>query len=313
MRPKKAQMEKDEKGNPILTEKYLIDLCEENQQYLTPKLNTCLYLHYKGFAKIEALDKYENLACLWLESNGIRKIENISHLEGLRTIYLHQNIVSKIEGLSTLTKLVTLNLSHNNIKVIENLGGCYSLKNLDLSHNMIVDYKDCIGLKDCPSLTNVDISHNYIEYEDELLDFYFQFQNIICFYFKGNPAIRKIKMYRKKIINGFKKLLYLDDRPVKDLDRIAAEAWVEGGLELEQIKRKEYLEAENARKRTYYLRNIELQEEYKKYKEVKIANMKKETQERYDKLNERKLKLRDMIKKARPQTSEKEQLENRLV
>ena len=62
MRPKKAQMDKDEQGNFYLTERYLIDLCEENQQYLTPKLNTCLYLHYKGFSKLQAFDNYVNLA-----------------------------------------------------------------------------------------------------------------------------------------------------------------------------------------------------------------------------------------------------------
>jgi dynein assembly factor 1, axonemal len=204
MRPKKAQMDKDEHGNAFLTKRYLRDLWDENEQYLTPKLNTCLYLHYKGFSKIEALDDYVNLAWLWLESNGIWQIENISHLEDLRTLYLHQNIISKIEGISTLTKLVTLNLSHNNIKVIENLGGCYSLKNLDLSHNMIVDYRDCKGLKDCPSLTSVDLQDNYIEYDEGILEFFFQFQNWLWFYFKGNPAIRKIKMYRKTFINGMK-------------------------------------------------------------------------------------------------------------
>jgi hypothetical protein len=313
MRTKKAQMEKDEKGNSILTEKYVIDLCEENQQYLTPKLNTCLYLHYKGFSKIQALDKYVNVACLWLESNGIHEIENISHMTELRTLYLHQNIISKIEGLSTLTKLVTLNLSHNNIKEIDNLGGCVSLKNLDLSHNMIVDYNDCKGLKACPSLTSVDLSHNHIEYDDKILDFYFQFQNFVCFYFKGNPAIRKIKMYRKKLICGFKKLLYLDDRPVKEIDRIAAVAWMEGGPDLENQKRKEYHDKQQEVYRTYYNRNVELQEEYKKYKAQKIANIKAETKAKKDALLERQSKLRDLIRTARPHTEEKDQLEGELT
>mmetsp|Transcript_18846 Transcript_18846/g.18514 ORF Transcript_18846/g.18514 Transcript_18846/m.18514 type:complete len:384 (-) Transcript_18846:24-1175(-) len=116
-------------------------------------------------------------------------------------------------------------------------------------------------------------------------------------------------MFRKKAINGFKKLKYLDDRPVTELERIASEAWCTGGHELEMQKRKEYQEADLAKKRTYYCRNMELQEEYKKYKAIKIENMKKDTREKRDKLMEKKDKLREMIRKARPHTEEKKKME----
>jgi len=48
LRQKKAVPEKDADGQNIITEKYLQQLCEENQQYGTPYLNEVLYLHYKG-------------------------------------------------------------------------------------------------------------------------------------------------------------------------------------------------------------------------------------------------------------------------
>ena len=70
----KAQMELDEDGKKRLTEAYLRELCEENGQYETPKLNDTLYLHFKGFRIIESLEKYTDLKSLWLESNGIDKI-----------------------------------------------------------------------------------------------------------------------------------------------------------------------------------------------------------------------------------------------
>ena len=309
MKSKKAEMEKDEHGNRYLTEKYIVALCEENQQYLTPRFNTCLYLHYKGFSRIQALENYTGLKSLWLEGNGLRAIENIEHLTGLRTLYLHQNIISKIEGMSTLNLLVTLNLSHNNLKVIENLGGCTSLKNLDLSHNMIVSHKDCEGLRDVPTITSIDLSHNYIEYKDDILDFFFEFQHFLCFYFKDNPAIRKIKMYRKTLINGLKNLVYLDERPVKEIDRLAAVAYAEGGFEKEKEVRKKYMDAQINRMRTHTQRTRELEEEGRKHRAKQIEMIKADTKAKKEKLLDRQSSLKEMIRAARSSLEEKSQIE----
>jgi hypothetical protein len=48
LRPRKAVMEQDENGFNIITERFLKELCEENNQFVTPHLNDTLYLHYKG-------------------------------------------------------------------------------------------------------------------------------------------------------------------------------------------------------------------------------------------------------------------------
>ena len=48
LRPVKAVMEQNEEGFNVITDKFLRDLCEENNQYVTPHLNDTLYLHYKG-------------------------------------------------------------------------------------------------------------------------------------------------------------------------------------------------------------------------------------------------------------------------
>jgi len=74
-----VEMDKDEDGRSYITERYLKELCERNGQYVNPILNDTLYLHYKGFTKIENLEAYSNLKSLWLESNGIRCIEGLQN------------------------------------------------------------------------------------------------------------------------------------------------------------------------------------------------------------------------------------------
>jgi len=145
---------------------------------------------------------------------------------------------------------------------------------------MIVSHKDCEGLRQVPSITSIDLSENYIEFADDLVEFFFEFQHFLCFYFKGNPAIRKIRMYRKTMINGMKGLVFLDDRPVKPLDRLAAEAWAEGGTEKETEVRKKFLEEERAKMRSYLVKTRELEEEARKHRNLQIALIKADVKEK---------------------------------
>ena len=67
-----------------MTREYLRTMCKEARsknldQYTTPSLNDKLYLHYKGFRKVENLDEYTALKCLWLEGNGLAEISGLNH------------------------------------------------------------------------------------------------------------------------------------------------------------------------------------------------------------------------------------------
>lgn len=74
-----------------------------------------------------------------------------------------------------------------------------------------------------------------------MLDFFKDnFPRVKCLYLKGNPAIRKVRDYRKQMTRNLPVLTYLDDRPITELERLLADAFVRGGREEEIRVRDEY-------------------------------------------------------------------------
>ena len=263
------EMDKDEDGQSIITDRFLKLICEENGQFSTPSLNETLYLHYKGFQKIQNLESYSNIKSIWLECNGITKIENLECLPKLKMIYLHQNGIKKIEGLQTLTGLITINLSCNMIQRIEGLEGLVNLKNIDLQQNLIPDTESCEELLKLPNLQSIDLKNNQISDSDNLVPFFSQMQQIHALYLKGNPCVRFISNYRKTLTQKLKSLNYLDDRPIFDHERMVADAFARGGAE-EEKKCRDKMAQDKADKlkRTYEHGRIHTEEGKIKRKEA---------------------------------------------
>lgn len=231
-----------EEDNEVkMSDRYFKKLFRENfgLYYNTFELNEKLYLHYKGFRRIENLEKFTDLKCIYLEGNGFNKIEGFDANVKLRSLYIQENLFEKIENLNHLKDLHYLNLNDNYIKTIENLSGM-ALETLQIKKNKVGmnGISDLMGLLEIPTLTVLDISENNIDDEAIVDEILVKMPNLRVLYLKGNPVCKKIKYYKKTIIAKMPELRYLDDSPVFEEDRRYAEAFKDGGMEAEREERK---------------------------------------------------------------------------
>jgi dynein assembly factor 1 len=231
-----------------MTKKALRKICQANDQYITPELNDVLYLQHKGFSRIENLEEYKGCKCLYLESNGLHEIEGLEALVEMRSLYLNNNLIYEIKGLETMSRLTVVNLANNCLSRIENIGGTANpnIQTLNLKSNRIASVEDCKGLLDCPHIGVLDISDNKIS-DEKVMSIFEQLTELKVLYFKGNPIQKEMKSYRKTMICRLPNLVYLDDRPIFEDERLRAEAWGRGGVQAEREERKRYT-AEKERK-----------------------------------------------------------------
>ncbi|KAF0700572.1 Aste57867_8908 [Aphanomyces stellatus] len=232
---------------PVMDRDTLVQLCVDNDGYETPELNDNLFAHFKGFQKIEGLEPFYNLKALWLESNGLLKIENLDCLPHLRCLYLNKNLIERMEHLQHLTNLTTLDLSENCIKTIEGLGGLDQLTSLNMSKNQLEHVHDIEALKNYKSITNLDLSHNHLG-DPDVLHVFAAMANLKALRLTGNDVVSKTKSFRKTYITTLPHLGYLD-RPIFEMERLAAAAWREGGVEAEEKARRAFIQREHDERR----------------------------------------------------------------
>ena len=136
-------------------------ITKEMKQYITPSLNDKLYLHFKGWKKLEpCLGEYVGVRALWLEGNGLQKIENLENLTALRCLYIQQNLIETLEGLSANVDLSAINCSNNSMRCIGHISHLTTLSTLQIANNRLQTAADVEHLRLCPSVSVLDMQNS---------------------------------------------------------------------------------------------------------------------------------------------------------
>ncbi|CAN0220963.1 unnamed protein product [Ectocarpus sp. 12 AP-2014] len=215
-----AKKDVDSSGLPIMTAAALrqaraCPVAIDDEGYETPELNDRLYLHFKGYRKIQNLWPYTSLKALWLGGNGISEIQGIGHLSQLRCLYLERNLISTIKGLEGLESLVQLDLSQNRIEAALGLSCLPSLHTLNLAKNSLGDAAAVSPLSECPSLTNLDVTGNRLA-GPGVLDVLSSLKGLVSLSLSGNPVLAETAHFRKTVITASPKLRYQEEKRNED-------------------------------------------------------------------------------------------------
>ena len=211
-----------------MTKEWLKAYCMEQGYYGTPSLNDKLFLHFKGFDRIQNLEAYTGLKSLFLEGNGLEEIEGLEGCQELRCLFVQQNMIFAIPP-DLPRSISTINISNNNISKLEHLAGLTDLQTIQASHCKLKDLDGIRELSSCKALSCVDIQQNKIDGDpEEMLQLFKAMPALSVLYLQGNPIVATVRQYRKRMIAEIPSLTYLDDRPVFHLERLCAEAWAVG-------------------------------------------------------------------------------------
>jgi dynein assembly factor 1 len=235
-------------GGSDMTPKELRKIVDSDRRmyYRTDELNDKLYIHYKGWRELKNLDTWTGLKSLYADCNAFSYISGLQNCTKLRSLFLQDNCIKHISGLENCPDMWTINLSGNFIERIEGLENLKGLNSLIISKNKIGfnGVADIEKLVDT-NIVSLDIQENRIEDPDCLPEVFARMHALRVLYLKGNGCAKKIVNYRKSITVYCKDLRYLDDRPVFEDDRRAAEAFNRGGLEEQRAEQRRMKEEKN--------------------------------------------------------------------
>ena len=223
-----------------------------------------LWLENNSISTIENLEPLRELKTIFLQNNQINSflgaaeacIANPEETPQLASMYPRG--LRPTSG--PLPSITNINLSSNGLLSLDGISFIFpNAESLIVSQNRLTNIS--AELKSLVRLCVFDISHNQIDidaspvesqsipiYEGSLLNFETEAEReILCVathppqistvIFVGNPFVKKIKHYRKKLISMSSSIKAIDDEPVFNSEREASEAYSMGGRNAERQAR----------------------------------------------------------------------------
>lgn len=139
-----------------------------------------------------------------------------------------------------------MNLESNAIRCIGDISHLTKLEYLNVAKNLIDKLEDLDGVKSITSLTNLDVSFNQIEAHEGVIEFFSGLSHQLkILRYQGNPGVRNMDHYRKRMVNNLPELRYLDERPVFPVERRSSAAWAQGGLQAMQQAKKDFFQEQH--------------------------------------------------------------------
>ena len=114
-----------------MTKEWLRSNCRETGGYTSPLLNESLYLHFKGFTRIQHLEEYTAVRSIFLEGNGIEELDGLENCVQLRCLFAQQNFIMAISPTLPIS-ITSLNVSYNNLGKLGNLARLKNLQTLSV-------------------------------------------------------------------------------------------------------------------------------------------------------------------------------------
>lgn len=233
--------------------KTLLVIAQENNGYPVPSLNDILHLHFKSLHEIPPdIVEFTDLKSLYLNNNFLSQFsKTLLSMNQLSSLEIQNNSISEIQFLPP--NLRKLNISENLVEKIHDDMIEVPLQNLNLSQNVLSNISEfkCIFEESdrnrwIQSLQILNLERNRIE-DESIIDKIKILKELRYLKLGGNPFIKKVKEYRKRLICALPNLTFLDEYPVTVEERRLALAWERGGVE-EVNKERELLREERERK-----------------------------------------------------------------
>lgn len=263
---------------PLTSFSAIPDACLKHDGYETPELNDKLYLHYQGFRSIDNLEAYTGIRALWLEHNAIKTLEGLSTCKALSSLFLQNNLISEISHTEELSNLVTLNLAGNRLTHLQGLAHLPRLETLDVGKNALATAASIAHLTECEKIKTIMIGHNELD-GDDILGVIAAVPKLAVLDLQGNPFVKATRYYRKTLITQVPNLTYLDDRPIFDGERVAAEAWAVGGRDAEAKARAAFRDGKVAERKEQMEKFWSWAEGVKQRKQAELVDLNRQRAE----------------------------------